>query len=169
MKRIALLVSILLAACATTPPAAVAPPDPDELNIRATTVALYNVISGPAGRRDWDRFKELFAPGAQLMVMRDGAAVVMSPDDFIARAKPNFDQNGFFERPVANRIERYHDIAHVFSTYESRHKADDAAPFVRGINSFELVHIGEQWKIMTILWQAEDPAHPIPPAYLPKP
>jgi hypothetical protein len=171
MKKLAvLLLAILpqLMACASAPPAPTAT-DPDDANIHATVLAVYNVISGPAGRRDWDRFKDLFAPGARMISVRNGAANVMTPDDYINKAKPYFDQNGFFERPSANRTVRFRDIAHVFSTYESRHNANDATPFARGINSFQLVRIGEGWKVLTILWQEEDAAHPIPAPYLPKP
>ena len=52
------------AAQAAEPPAAkpadVASPD-------AILAACYDVISGPAGPRDWDRFNSLFAPGARLI------------------------------------------------------------------------------------------------------
>ena len=65
-------------------------------------------------------------------------------------------------------IERFGDIAHVFSTYESRHASSDDKPFARGINSFQLVRIGDDWKVLTIFWEEEDAAHPIPPAYLPE-
>src|ERR1700724_643678 len=42
-------------------PADVASPD-------AILAAVYDVISGPAAReRDWDRFRSLFYPGAQLI------------------------------------------------------------------------------------------------------
>jgi hypothetical protein len=168
MKKLVAVV-ILFAACASTAPAP-APPvqDPEELNMQATVLALYNVISGPAGRRDWDRMKDLFLPGARMVTLRKTGPDVMTPDDYIAHAKPYFDQNGFFEHPIANRFERYGDIAHVFSTYESRHNANDPAPFARGINSFQLVRVGEQWKILTVLWQQEDPEHQIPARYLAK-
>ena len=67
-----------------------------------------------------------------------------------------------------NRIEIFGDIAHVFSTYESRHASSDDKPFARGINSFQLVRSGDDWKVLTIFWEEEDAAHPIPAQYLPK-
>src|SRR5688572_25207292 len=50
-----------LAALVTTPPA-----DPaDVASVDAILRALYDVISGPAGqRRNWDRMRFLFVPGA---------------------------------------------------------------------------------------------------------
>ncbi|MGH9422341.1 MAG: hypothetical protein ACRD3J_20360, partial [Thermoanaerobaculia bacterium] len=64
-------------------------------------------------------------------------------------------------------IEQFRDVAHVFSTYESRHALSDDEPFVRGINSFQLVKIGDEWKVLTIFWEEEDAANPIPAQYLP--
>jgi len=32
----------------------------------AIIAALYNVISGPAGERDWNRLRSLFLPDARL-------------------------------------------------------------------------------------------------------
>lgn len=50
----------------------------------------------------------------------------------------NMEKNGFFETAVAQRIETFGNIAHVFSTYESRH-APGEKPYARGVNSFQLV------------------------------
>jgi len=145
--KFALAAALLLCtACTTVQPPT---PPPEEQDINATVLAAYNVISGPAGRRDWDRFTALFAPGARLI----HGDKVMTPEEFAKASQPYFQEHGFFERPVTNGIERYGNMAHVWSPYESRNKSDDAKPFAHGVNSFQLVRVGGQWKILTILWQ----------------
>jgi len=79
----------------------------------------------------------------------------MTPDDYITRAKPHFEQGGFFERSVENQIDQFKDIAHVTSRYESRHAAADEKPFARGVNHFELVRISDHWRVLSIVWQQE--------------
>lgn len=145
----------------------------DVSSIEAVLAATYDVISGPAGKkRDWDRFRSLFYPGARLIPTgkrpneQEVKARVLSPEDYIERSAPFLEKEGFFERGVSNKIDHYGNIAHVFSTYESRRKADDAQPFQRGINSFQLVNDGKRWWVMTILWQGETPDNPIPPEYV---
>ena len=172
MKYAAVLL-ILATACASAPPPPPAPATSgDDFQIQAALVAVYNVISGPAGRRDWNRFMPLFAPGARLISTRikDGVPVtnVMTPEEFSKNAQTYFAEHGFFEWPINNRIERFNDIAQVWSTYESRNASADDKPFARGINSFQLVRSGDRWLIMTIFWQEEDAAHPIPAEYLPR-
>jgi hypothetical protein len=139
---------LLFTACASVQPPT---PPPEEQEINATVLAAYNAISGPAGRRDWDRFADLFAPGARLI----HGDKVMTPEEFAKGSQPYFQEHGFFERPVANHIERSGDIAHVWSPYESRNKSDDVKPFATGVNSFQLVRRNGQWKILTILWQEQ--------------
>jgi len=147
---------------------------PEDLNsIDAVLAATYDVISGPAGKkRDWDRFRSLFYPGARLIPTgkppneSEIKARVLSPEDYVERSAPRLEKEGFFERGVSNKIEHYGNIAHVFSTYESRHKAEDGQPFQRGINSFQLVNDGKRWWVMTILWQGETPDNKIPDEYL---
>jgi len=154
MRRFA-AVLLILAACSnvTTPTAPQKAASGEDFEIENTLFATYNVISGPAGRRDWDRFKELFAPGARLISVRDGKTEVMTPEEFQAKSKPYFDEHGFFERPTSNKIERYKDVAHVYSVYESRHASNDAEPFTRGVNSFQLVKLNGRWMVQTILWE----------------
>ncbi len=135
--------------------------------------ATYDVISGAAGQaRNWARFRSLFLPGARLIPTRrneggSGAtARVLTPDDYVARASPLFEKEGFFEKESARRMERYGNIVQVFSTYESRHSPNEA-PFARGINSFQLFFDGTRWWVVTILWQAETAEAPIPKEFLP--
>ena len=66
---------------------------------------------------------------------------------------------------TARRAEIFGNIAHVFSTCESR-RGPGEKPFARGINSFQLVKTGSGWKVMTILWDAEREGNPLPEKYL---
>lgn len=156
-------------ATATAPaadPADVASPE-------AIIDAVYAVISGDAGvARDWDRFRSLFHPTARLVPSGfnpDGDMVVRvwTPEEYVTRAGPVLERDGFHERELASRTERFGSMAHVFSTYDSRRSADDAEPFARGINSFQLVYDGTRWWILSIYWTGETEASPIPAEYLP--
>jgi hypothetical protein len=146
----------------------------DVASLDAIMAAVYDVISGPAGkRRDWDRFRSLFIPGARLIPTgksKQGIAVarVLTVEDYVERGREYLEKNGFFEREIARKVEQYGNIAHVFSTYESRHNADDKQPFARGINSFQLLNDGKRWWVVTIYWEAETPDNPLPAQYLPQ-
>jgi hypothetical protein len=132
-------------------------------------VAVYDVISGPPGPRDWDRFHSLFYPGAHFIPSRstkDGLVAKMyTADEYIDRSGPYFAKEAFYESSVANRIEVWDHIAHVWSTYESRH-AKNEKPFQRGINSFQLFNDGKRWWVLNVYWEGEEPDHPIPDKYL---
>ena len=135
--------------------------------------AVYDVISGDVGKpRDWDRFRSLFHKDARLIPSGKNAqtgvigARALSPEDYVSRATPMFEKEGFFENEKARRVDMFGNIAHVFSTYESRHASGDAKPFARGINSFQLLNDGKRWWVITIYWQAETPENPIPKKYL---
>ena len=137
--------------------------------------AAYDVISGPAGQaRDWERERALFFPGARLIPTAtvpgrndvDLAPVILDVEGYIERVEPIFAKSGFYEIEVARRTEQFGQIAHVWSTYESRHYEKDPEPFMRGINSFQLFHDGARWWIVNIYWQHETTEHPIPEKYL---
>ena len=152
--------------------AAVPPANPaDVATMDAIVASLYDVISGPPGARNWDRFRSLFVPGARLIPTGarptgEVGSRVLTPDDYIQRSAPRLEKDGFFEREVSRRLEKFANIAHIFSTYESRHKADDAKPFARGINSIQLMNDGKRWWIVTVFWQGEDEKNPLPAEYL---
>ncbi|PYS93337.1 MAG: hypothetical protein DMF64_05525 [Acidobacteria bacterium] len=141
-------------------------------SIDAILAALYEVISGSAGQqRDWDRFRTLFLAGARLIPTArqpggETSAQVLDIDAYIARVTPIFETEGFYERAIANRVEQFGRIAHVLSAYEARRDAQDARPFLRGLNSIQLLHDGRRWWVVTIFWQAEDAEMLLPEKYL---
>ena len=161
----------------------------DVKSIDAIVAAAYDGISGPAGKkRDWDRERSLYMPGARLIPLAAKAGVaggedadlatgrvrptgglapqILDVEGFIARVEPFFQENGFYEKEIARRTEQFGKIAHVWSTYESRHNEADPEPFMRGINSIQLFNDGKRWWIVSIYWQQESADAPIPEKYL---
>ncbi|HLM65878.1 MAG TPA: hypothetical protein VK358_00055 [Longimicrobium sp.] len=147
----------------------------DTASIAGILAALYDVISGAAGEpRDWDRFRAMFVPGARLIPTNRAIHAgrgghppdVMDVETFIRGTTPVLESMGFQERQIAMRVEQFGCIAHVWSTYESRH-APGEPPFARGINSIQLYHDGARWWVVTVYWDSERPDNPIPAHYLP--
>jgi hypothetical protein len=149
---------------------------PDDVKSpEAILKTVYGVISGAKGQtRDWDRMRSLFIPDARLIPATTSAtsghtdAVVLTIDSYIARSQGRMTTNGFFEHSIHNEIEQFGNIVQVWSTYESRHNADDPTPFTRGINSFQLLKDGNRYWVVNIFWDSESPTNPIPAKYLPK-
>jgi hypothetical protein len=142
------LVALSLACASTTTPATSSSAD---LDIVATVLATSNVISGPAGRRDWDRFQELFAPGAHVIAVRPDGRDVMTPEEFVARWKPYYQENALFEHPVSTQVQQAGNVAQVLTRFESRHASTDKTPYAQGVQSFQLVHAGDRWMIVSIV------------------
>jgi hypothetical protein len=144
----------------------------DVASVDAIIAALYGTISGAAGQpRDWARLHSLFTPEGKLVAVgaRPGgafAARAMTVDDYIGRVTKPFAENGFYETELARTSERFGQVVHVFSTYESRHAPGEAKPFQRGVNSIQLYHDGSRWWIVSLLWRAEDEQLPLPERYL---
>jgi hypothetical protein len=160
MKRLALGIIVLV----ISPAVKAADGDSIDTAIRG----LYDVISGPAGPRDWPRFRAMFTEGARLIPTRttpQGPTItVMTPDDYATRAGAGFEKNAFYESEVSRRLEVFGNVAHAFSTYESR-RAPGEKPFARGINSIQLVKTAGGWRIVTVVWDSEREGNPLPEKY----
>ncbi len=146
----------------------------DVTTIDSIIPALYAVISGPVGApRQWDRMQTLFHAEARLMPTGCDAAGrctarILTPADYRQRADSFLVATGFRELEVARRVQRYGNVAHVWSTYES-YRRDEKAPFARGINSIQLLWDGTRWWITSVFWDSERPGNTIPPEYLRSP
>ena len=144
----------------------------DVQSIDAIIASLYDVISGPAGEaRDWDRFRSLFVHDAKLIPAftpgegQANRAMLLTTEDYVSRSGPMVEERGFLESEIGRVTEQFENIAHVFSTYESRW-TQDGDVFQRGINSIQLLFDGERWWIVNIMWWGVRPDTEIPKQYL---
>ncbi|HAH51955.1 MAG TPA: hypothetical protein DCL80_12145 [Balneola sp.] len=167
MKRI---VSLLFIALLSFPVMSQNAYETDVQSIDSIIESLYASISGEKGEeRDWDRFRNLFILEAKLMptgVNSKGVAgySAWGVEDYIPRVEKSFLENGFIETEISKEVERFRNVAHVFSTYESR-RTKEGAIIARGINSIQLFYDNNRWWVVSVFWASENPDHPIPEKY----
>jgi hypothetical protein len=122
---------------------------------------MYDMISGPAGPRDWSRQAKCIHPDAKQLrtgVDENGKAWIktMSLDEYRENTTPFFAANNFFEVEIGRRIDVFGNMAHVWSAYEARSALGDAKPERRGINSIQLYRDETgRWRIISLIWDYE--------------
>lgn len=147
-------------------------PRPDDVaSPDAIIKAMYETISGPAGKRNWQRERSLFLPGANLIpigkrVHGGGALRVMTVDEWIEDVTPYLSENDFWETEVMRHMDRFGNLIQAFSTYEARAHRDGPA-LARGINSIQLVYYEKRWWVANMVWDNESRENPIPDEYTP--
>jgi hypothetical protein len=129
--------------------------------------ALDAAISGPADK-DRDCMKALLIPEARMMFVSlgtDGAPTyrIETLDDWIARVKTR-GHAMLEEKQLKFRIERYGNIAHLWSSYTLQ---SDGKQIARGINSIQAIKEAGGWRVTSIMVQAESATAPLPKEYLP--
>jgi hypothetical protein len=132
----------------------------DHEAIGAVIDEMYDMISGPAGPRDWSRQASCFLPDArQVRTWEDDgrpSMLAMSPEEYQRNVTPFFMANPFYEVETGRRIDQFGNMAHVWSNYEARTSPDDADVERRGINSIQLFrHPDLGWRIISMIWDNE--------------
>jgi len=119
--------------------------------------ALDGAISGPA---DKDRacMKTLLIPEARMMFVS-----LETVDEWIARVKAR-GHAMLEEKQLKFHIERYANIAHLWSSYALH---SDGKLVARGINSIQAMKDVGGWRVTSIMVQAESATAPLPREYLP--
>ena len=144
------------------------PLDDDVLTIDGIMKAYYEVVSGPAGEpRQVERDKSLHHPDALITItgkneQNQSFANTMTIEEFHENTAP-YDQ-GFFEWETDREVERFGNIAHVWSTYEWSN-AENGPVGGRGINSIQLYHDGTRWWILSWMYDSERADNKIPLPY----
>ena len=143
-----------------------------EEKLDKTIKTLYVAISGAAGeQRDTTLIRSLFSNEGRLSpigINKDGRITsrVLTVSQYLSGLMRLTKEKGFFEKELFRKTDVFGNMAQILSTYQSFHNADDKVPFQRGINSFQLMYDGADWKIMSITWNAESEEYPIPQKYL---
>ena len=129
--------------------------------------ALDAAITGPA---DKDRacMEALFIPDARMMflsIAADGAPSyrLETVTEWIARVKGH-GHSMLEEKQLKFRIERFGNIAHLWSSYTLR---SDGKQVARGINSIQAIKEADGWRVTGVMVQAESVTAPLPKEYLP--
>ena len=94
--------------------------------------------------------------------MDNGPVRLFDVEGYARGAGGYFKTHAFYESGIANRVQKFGNIAQVFSSYASR-TAPNEKPFARGVNSIQLFNDGSRWWVLSILWDEESPANPLPP------
>ena len=155
------------------PVADIAPRREDVATIDGIIKAYYDVICGPAGQpRQWARDRTLYIAGIRFVSMsvdKEGKprAQITTHQEYVDRSDAGMVKNGFEEVEIHRVTRRFGNIAHVFSTYETR-RSKESPVIGRGVNSIELFWDGARWWIASAIWDSERADNPLPADLLPR-
>ncbi len=124
------------------------------------TRRIYEVVSAPAGERNWESVRELYHPRATMVrtgLDENGQPFVlaMTFDEYVANATELLANTEFSEIEVSQDVTVFGNVARMVSIYEYISQTGDEKRQGRGANFFNLVNEGHGWKIMNIVWDNE--------------
>lgn len=135
------------------------------------TSALYESISFSENQApDYEIFKSLLIDNARLITVSDTAFYMLTPDDYakiMTQQRESGKITAFEEKELHRKTERFGNILHVFSTYQTYFETPAGPDSARGINSIQLIKENDEWKAASIIWYEENEEHPLPERYLP--
>ena len=137
-------------------------------SLDAIIKTLYGVISGEKGEeRNWELFQYLYKDGAKMIPSGEAKSGVYkmrytTAEEYIESSGKWLFDNGFYEEEIHREVQQFGNIAHIFSTYQCFHSKKDKQPFMRGINSIQLIYDNTRWWVVNIYWAQENEKNPIP-------
>ncbi len=144
-----------------------APACPSTSTLDALIVAIDAAVSGPADK-ERTCFREIFLPDARLSPIvktkeGDFEPHLLTVDGWVDAVRQRGNAVLGEHQIRVEKLEWGH-LAHLWSTYEL---TVDGKPAARGINSIQAVNDGKRWRVISIVWQAENEAEKIPGKFLP--
>jgi hypothetical protein len=135
--------------------------------------AYYDVVTVNKGEKpSYQRDSSLHVPNVNVgwaVKTKSGKMAVkyVSLKEYHRQSDDYLAANGFDEREISRKVEKFGAIYHVWSTYESRNTK--TGPIIeRGINSIELFYDGTRFWILGWFYDGERKDNPIPKEYLTK-
>lgn len=140
--------------------------------IDTTLTRLYRSFSFAKGAEpDWATLRSMFLEGASIVdPVRDGVAPhAISVPAFLkgfsdAVKSATTYRDGFAERIVNARVDRFGHIAHAYVTFEGFAPAKRSAQ-TRGVDSIQLILDGAAWKVASFTTQYENKDLQLPPRF----
>ena len=149
-------------------------PRPEDVgSIEGIVKASYETISGGVGvPRQWGRDRSLYDPSVRFVAIsvnpQTGAvkSTSTSHQEFVDESDSFMVKDGFTERELGRKIERFGNVATVLSSYEGK-VTSTGKVITRGVNLFQLYFDGKRWWILSMVWDEERADNPIPAELLP--
>lgn len=141
----------------------------DVKTIDAIIKASYEVVSGEKGApRQWERDNYLHHPGALYAfnhpVNGTYQDVFMTVEEFQKETDAMTMQTSFYETEINRDVRRFGNVAHVWSTYETRLEKEGPVSR-RGINSIQLIFKTGRWFIVSWTFCKETESEKIPATF----
>jgi hypothetical protein len=132
----------------------------DVSTINGIMKATYEVVSGEAGaKRQWERDLSLHNPNAIYCFPLENSEgklqqTIMPIKDFHKETDTMVLKTAFYENEINRKVRVFGNIAHVWSTYETR--LEKNGPVMRrGINSVQLYYDKGRWWILSWTFDKE--------------
>ena len=136
--------------------------------IDGTINETLKIVSGERGEnRNWEAFRYLFTPNAQLTVLNHGkdnknTHKTYSLEEFVRVGMQFYENDGFIEYELTKTVDEYNGIAQVFQSYYAKELDYEE----RGINSYQLIYDGKRWWITSLLWTSDRNGVKLPEKYI---
>jgi hypothetical protein len=135
--------------------------DPTASQLDEVMRLFYEVISFEEGQTpDWQRMAGLFSSHARITRITPEAIDHLDLAGFRAMAEEMIEVGAFtsfYEREVARRVDRFGEVMHVASAYETKISPLALDHIERGINSLQLIRESGRWKIVSLCWDDHAP------------
>lgn len=132
----------------------------DTSSVDAIISAMYEVISGPSGKRDWVRMRNLYLPSVEMVAVtkQKGNVIVVKKipiEEYITKIGPNLEKLFFFEEEVSRETLESPNLVQVSSKYNI-FVGEDKKKLKSGTNAVTLVFIENRWFISSLAWEEDN-------------
>jgi rhomboid family GlyGly-CTERM serine protease len=128
----------------------------DDPAIERVMKLLYAVISFEEGDEpNWKGLQEVFSKHARITRVTPEGTDHMDVSNFVAMTRNLVDvgvYTSFYEFELARNIDKFGDIAQVWSHYETRRNRNARDALGRGVNSIQLIREENAWRVLGLLW-----------------
>lgn len=118
--------------------------------------ATYEILTGTKGERDWDRFRNLFAPGATINSIRNYGSLTPfrhgTIEDYVEGTSQALLQFDFEEREIGRKTHELEDLVQVFSGFETTVNGSKQY----GVNSIQIAYFENRWWIVHVTFNVLD-------------
>ena len=117
---------------------------------------------------DFEYIISLFTETAYLGFVKEDSLILKSPKVYFEGMQNGIDSGMIkllYEWEIKGETEYFGNVAHHISTYGVYFGTKDSIA-ERGVTSFQLVKLKNQWKIQSMIWKAESNELKIPATYL---